>query len=103
MKEFNAVSGAGHFVRHFDSAAVAFERFADGGIEVGRDFDGNAGERVHEFGETGERGVRLSQVEELQVTAALLREAAQSAEERRVVEAALQRILSEYSTGDAPR
>jgi DNA repair protein SbcD/Mre11 len=56
-----------------------------------------------EFGETGERGVRLSQVEELQLTASLLRDNAQSAGERRVVEAALQRIMAEYSRGDASR
>jgi hypothetical protein len=47
--------------------------------------------------------VRLSQVDELQLTASLLRDNAQSPGERRVIEAALQRILAEYSRGDAPR
>lgn len=56
-----------------------------------------------EFGEAGGRGVRLSQLEELQITAGLLRDGAQSLEERRVVEAALQRIMAEYTQGAAPR
>jgi DNA repair exonuclease SbcCD nuclease subunit len=56
-----------------------------------------------EFGQTSERGIRLSQVEELQVTAAAMRDAAQSAEERRVIELALQQILAQYHYGDAPR
>lgn len=56
-----------------------------------------------EFGEAGGRGMRLSQVEELQLTAGLMRDAAQSHEERRVVEVALQRILGEYTQGMAPQ
>ncbi|HEX2035711.1 MAG TPA: metallophosphoesterase [Chloroflexota bacterium] len=56
-----------------------------------------------EFGDQGGRGVRLSQVEELEWTAAAMRDAAQSVEERRVVELALQHILAEYRRGDAPR
>ncbi|MGH2370820.1 MAG: metallophosphoesterase family protein, partial [Chloroflexota bacterium] len=67
------------------------------------DVDTSQLELQDEFGETGERGVRLSQVEELQLTAKTMRDAAQSVEERRVVEAALQHILAEYSYGDAPR
>jgi DNA repair exonuclease SbcCD nuclease subunit len=67
------------------------------------DIDTAGLELQDEFGETGERGVRLSQVEELQLTASLLRDNAQSLGERRVVEAALQRILAEYSRGDTPR
>jgi DNA repair protein SbcD/Mre11 len=86
-----------------------------GALDLGRVQEaGNAGffffeidtaglELQDEFGETSERGVRLSQVEELQLTAALLRDNAQSQEERRVVEAALERILAEYARGDGPR
>lgn len=55
-----------------------------------------------EFGQTGERGVRLSQVEELQVTAAAMHEAAQSLEERRVVDLALEHILAHYSYEPVP-
>ena len=67
------------------------------------DIDTSQLELQDEFGETGERGIRLSQVEELQVTAAAMRDAAQSAQERRVVELALQQILAQYSYGEAPR
>jgi DNA repair exonuclease SbcCD nuclease subunit len=67
------------------------------------EIDTSALELQDEFGETGERGVRLSQVEELQLTAGLLRDNAQSVGERRVLEAALQRILAEYTRSDAPR
>jgi DNA repair exonuclease SbcCD nuclease subunit len=86
-----------------------------GALDLGRVQEaGNAGyfffeidtsqlELQDEFGETGERGVRLSQVDELQLTATLLRDNAQSVEERRIVEAALKRILEEYSRGDVPR
>ncbi|MBI3970219.1 MAG: metallophosphoesterase [Chloroflexi bacterium] len=56
-----------------------------------------------EFGQTGERGVRLSQVEELQFTAAAMRDAAQSSHERRVVELALEHILAHYSYGETPQ
>jgi len=56
-----------------------------------------------EFGQTGERGVRLSQVDELQVTAAAMRDAAQSAEERRTVERALHHLMAQYSYGDTAR
>jgi hypothetical protein len=55
-----------------------------------------------EFGQTGERGVRLSQVEELQVTAAAMYEAAQSVEERRVIELALEQILAHYNYEPVP-
>lgn len=66
------------------------------------DIDTSGLELQDEFGETGERGVRLSQVQELQLTAALLRDNAQTAEGRLVVEAALQRILAEYARGEGP-
>ena len=56
-----------------------------------------------EFGQTGERGVRLSQVDELRVTAAAMRDAAQSSEARRTVELALQHVLALYTRGDAER
>jgi DNA repair exonuclease SbcCD nuclease subunit len=55
-----------------------------------------------ESGGAGPRGVRLSQAEELQITAAAMRDAAQSAEERRVVELALERILAHYQYGAVP-
>ena len=56
-----------------------------------------------EFGQTGERGVRLSQVDELRVTAAAMRDAAQSSQERRTVERALHHVLALYGQGDAER
>lgn len=56
-----------------------------------------------EFGQTGERGVRLSQVDELQVTAAAMRDAAQSVEERRTIERALQHVMAHYAYGDTAR
>jgi exonuclease SbcD len=53
-----------------------------------------------EFGQVGERGLRLSQVEELQVTAAAMHEAAPSAHEQRVVELALRQIMVYYTQGE---
>jgi hypothetical protein len=66
------------------------------------DVDTSQLELEDEFGGRGERGVRLSQVEELQYTAAAMREAAQTAEERRTVELAMQHIMAQYSRGEAP-
>ncbi|HEV2123983.1 MAG TPA: metallophosphoesterase [Chloroflexota bacterium] len=57
-------------------------------------------ELENEFGESGRRGIRLSQVEELQATAADMREGAVSDAERRVVELALDRVLAHYSYGE---
>lgn len=55
-----------------------------------------------ERGESGERGIRLSQTEELEFTAAAMRDAAQSAEEKQTVDLALQQILDYYRQGEAP-
>ena len=56
-----------------------------------------------EFGQTGERGLRLSQVEELQVTGAAMRDEALTSEGRHTVERALQHVMALYNTGEAER
>jgi DNA repair exonuclease SbcCD nuclease subunit len=57
-------------------------------------------EPENEFGQSSSRGIRLSQVEELQETAQLLRDAAVSHQERRLIELGLSRVLSFYHQGD---
>ena len=54
-----------------------------------------------ELGQGSSRGLRLSQVEELQETAVALRDGAVSEEERRLVELGLARVLAHYHQGDA--
>jgi DNA repair protein SbcD/Mre11 len=57
-------------------------------------------ELENEFGESGRRGIRLSQVDEIKMTAADLRDAAVSEAERRLVVQALDRVLAHYSYGE---
>jgi DNA repair exonuclease SbcCD nuclease subunit len=83
--DLNAVQEAGtatHFFFEIDTALLELE---------------------DEYGQKGERGVRLSQVEELQFTAAAMRDAAQTAEERRTVDLALQQIMDQYARAESPR
>jgi DNA repair protein SbcD/Mre11 len=56
-------------------------------------------EPENELGEGSRRGIRLSQVEELEETAVQLREAAVSDRERRLVELGLQMALAHYQSG----
>jgi hypothetical protein len=81
-----------------------FNRIQEAGAAASFFFDVDTSQLAlaDEFGQTGERGVRLSQVEELQITAAALRDAAHSPEERRLVDLALERILAHYSYGQGP-
>ncbi|HET7771129.1 MAG TPA: metallophosphoesterase [Chloroflexota bacterium] len=60
------------------------------------DVDTTQLEPENELGEASSRGIRLSQVEELQETAAQLREAAVTDAERRLVELGLQEALAHY-------
>ena len=62
------------------------------------DVDTTSLEPENELGEGSSRGVRLSQVEELQETAVDLRDAAVSDQERRLVELGLQQVLAHYQT-----
>ena len=60
------------------------------------DLDTTQLEPENELGEASSRGLRLSQVEELQETAVQLRDAAVSENERRLVELGLQQALAHY-------
>jgi DNA repair protein SbcD/Mre11 len=57
-------------------------------------------ELENEQGETSSRGIRLSQVDELQETAAALAGAAVSEDERRLIALGLDRVLAYYHQGD---
>ena len=63
------------------------------------DVDTTLLEPENELGQGSARGIRLSQVEELQETAVQLRDAAVSDQERRLIELGLNRVLAHYHQG----
>ena len=79
-------------------AELDFARVQEVGTESSFFFDVDTAqlEPENELGEASSRGVRLSQVEELQETATQLRDAAVSETERRLVELGLQEALAHY-------
>src|SRR5688500_16999875 len=81
-------------------ADLDFARVQEVGAECSFffDVDTTSLEPENELGEGSSRGIRLSQVEELQETAVDLRDAAVTDQERRLLELGLQQVLAHYQT-----